>query len=77
MGFEEEALKIQDLFFEGKRDEAIMAVPDDFADEISLVGPPSRIKERLEAWRRSPVTTLLVAGRDHEQLKVVRDLVLG
>ena len=77
MGFEEEALKIQDLFFAGKRDEAIMAVPDDFADEISIVGPPSRIKERLAAWEQSPVTTLLVAGRDHEQLKVVRDLVLG
>lgn len=76
MGFEEEALKIQDLFFAGKRDEAIMAVPDDFADEISIVGPPSRIKERLDAWRDSPVTTLMVAGRDHEQLKVVRDLVL-
>jgi F420-dependent oxidoreductase-like protein len=77
MGFEEEALKIQDLFFAGKRDEAIMAVPDDFADEISIVGPPSRIAERLDAWRDSPVTTLMVAGRDHEQLKVLRDLVLG
>ena len=43
--------EIQDLFFAGKRDEAIAAVPDEFADEISLVGPPSRIKERLEAWR--------------------------
>ena len=40
MGFEEEAhFKIQDLFFAGKRDEAIMAVPDEFADEISLVRP--------------------------------------
>jgi hypothetical protein len=77
MGFEEEALKIQDLFFAGKRDEAIMAVPDDFADEISIVGPPSRVKQRLEAWRDSPVTTLMVAGRDPEQLKVLRDLVLG
>ena len=77
MGFEEEALKIQDLFFAGKRDEAIMAVPDDFADEISIVGPPSRIKERLAAWEQSPVTTLMIAGRDREQLEVVRDLVLG
>ena len=39
MGYEEEAHRIQDLFFEGKRDEAIAAVPDAFADEISLVGP--------------------------------------
>lgn len=77
MGFESEAEKIQDLFFAGKRDEAIAAVPDDFADEISLVGPPSRIAARLEAWRASPVTTLLVAGRDAQQLRQIRDLVHG
>ena len=77
MGFEEEAYKIQDLFFEGKRDDAIAAVPDDFADEISIVGPPSRIKQRLEAWRSSPVTTLLVGARDAEQMKQIADLVKG
>jgi alkanesulfonate monooxygenase SsuD/methylene tetrahydromethanopterin reductase-like flavin-dependent oxidoreductase (luciferase family) len=75
MGFEEEAYRIQDLFFEGRRDEAIAAVPDAFADEISLVGPPGRIRERLEAWRSSPVTTLMVSGRDPEQLKLLRSLV--
>ena len=75
MGFEEEAYRVQDLFFEGKREEAIAAVPEEFADEISLVGSPARIRERLEVWRKSPVTTLLVGGRDAEQLAVVRDLV--
>jgi len=77
MGFENEAYKIQDLFFEGKRDEAIAAVPDDFADEISIVGPPSRIKQRLAAWRSSPVTTLLVGARDAEQMKQIAELVKG
>ncbi len=41
-GFEEEAIKIQDAFFEGRRDEAIAMVPDEFADAISLCGPPAR-----------------------------------
>jgi len=77
MGFEDEAYKIQDLFMAGKRDEAIAAVPDDFADEISLVGPASRIRERLDVWRSSPVTTLLISGRDAAQLKQVADLVLS
>src|SRR5205807_3282287 len=63
MGYEEDANKIQDLFFAGKRDEAIAAVPAAFADEISIVGPPSRIKQLLEAWRSSPVPTLLVFAR--------------
>jgi len=74
MGFEDEAYKIQDLFFEGKRDEAIMAVPDAFADEISLVGPKERIAERLDAWRATPVTTLLVGNRDPETLRLLADL---
>jgi F420-dependent oxidoreductase-like protein len=79
MGFEEEALKIQELFFAGKRDEAILAVPDEFADEISIVGPPARIKERLEAWRTSPVTSLLLGGgnRSPEDLKLIKSLVDG
>jgi F420-dependent oxidoreductase-like protein len=77
MGYEEEAYKIQDLFFEGRRDEAIAAVPEEFCDEISLTGPPARIKERLQAWEASPVTTLLVGARGPGQLEVIRDLVLG
>jgi F420-dependent oxidoreductase-like protein len=74
MGYEEDAHRIQDLFFEGKRDEAIMAVPEAFADEISLVGPKERIAERLEAWRTTPVTTLLVGGGDEQTLRVLADL---
>jgi F420-dependent oxidoreductase-like protein len=77
MGFAAEAEKIQDLFMAGKRAEAIAAVPDRFADEISLVGPRERVRERLEAWRDTPVTTLLVTGQDERQLATVAELVLG
>jgi F420-dependent oxidoreductase-like protein len=74
MGFEEEAHRIQDLFFEGKRDEAILAVPDAFADEISLVGPKERIAERLDAWRATPVTTMLIGGSDEATMRLLADL---
>ncbi|GAA1969942.1 LLM class F420-dependent oxidoreductase [Catenulispora subtropica] len=76
MGYEEEADRIQELFLAGKREEAVMAVPSKFADEISLVGPPERIKERLASWRESPVTTLLVTAREPETLRTLADLVL-
>lgn len=75
MGFEEEAERIQDLFFEGKRDEAIEMVPDKFADEISLVGPKERIKEKLQDWKNSPVTTLLVSG-DATLIRSMAEIVL-
>jgi F420-dependent oxidoreductase-like protein len=76
LGYEAEAQRIQDLFFEGKRDEAIAAVPDQFADEISLCGPVERIRERLEAWKETPVTTLLLANYDPETLRKMAELVL-
>ena len=78
MGYEAEALRVQDLFLAGRRDEAIAAVPEAFADEISLIGPAGRIKERLEEWRKSPVTSILIgANKSAEELKQIVDLVQG
>jgi F420-dependent oxidoreductase-like protein len=77
MGYEAEALKVQDLFFEGRRDEAIAAVPSAFADEISLVGPIERIRDRVAAWEDSPVTTILVHGGNVQGLRAAAEAVLG
>ena len=77
MGFEKEAHEIQDLFFEGKRDEAIAKVPIEFADEISLVGSPERIKDRLQAWEESAVTMINVAPRTVEEVWQIAELVKG
>ena len=74
MGYEAEAEKIQDLFFEGKRDEAAQVIPDKLADDLSLVGPADRIRDRLKAWEDSKVTTLLVAAQDKETLRSIADL---
>jgi F420-dependent oxidoreductase-like protein len=77
MGFEAEASKIQDLFLAGKKDEAVMAVPSAFADEISLVGPVERIRDRIKAWEETPVTSLLVSPRSEQELRVMAEIVLG
>ncbi len=77
MGYEAEALKVQELFFEGRRDEAIAAVPSAFADEISLVGPIERIRDRVAAWEESPVTTILVHGGSKDLLRQAAEAILG
>jgi len=76
MGYEQEAHKIQELFMDGKRAEAIAAVPDAFADEISLCGPRDRIKDRLEAWKESPVTSLLLANQDEDVMRMMAEFLL-
>jgi len=62
MGFEQEAAQVQDLFLGGKQREAMAAVPLDFIDQTSLIGPPERVAERLHAFAEAGVTTLTVTS---------------
>jgi F420-dependent oxidoreductase-like protein len=57
-GFEAQAKEIQDLFLEGKRDEAMAAIPDELIDTISLCGPGDVVRERLAVYRDAGVGTL-------------------
>ena len=75
-GFEREALEVQRLFLEGKRAEAAAAIPDSFADEISLCGSAARIKDRAQAWKQSAVTTMLIGSRDLASIRVLADAMV-
>ena len=70
-GFEAAAKKIQDLYLDGKKAEATAAVPNELADEVSLVGPPARIRDRLGAWRESGATTLICGTRQAEAMRTL------
>jgi F420-dependent oxidoreductase-like protein len=72
-GFAGEAKKIQDLYLDGKKEEAAAAVPDELADEVALVGPPERIRDRLAAWRESGIQTLIVATMQAEGLRLLAE----
>jgi alkanesulfonate monooxygenase SsuD/methylene tetrahydromethanopterin reductase-like flavin-dependent oxidoreductase (luciferase family) len=73
-GFEKEAETIQDLYLSGKKMEATMAVPDDLVDEVCLVGPKERIRDRLDAWKDAGVGTLIVGSSDPNTLEALADL---
>lgn len=59
-GYEKEAKEIQDLYLDGKKDEAAAKVPAEWLDAGNLVGPESYVKERLAAFKEAGVTTLSV-----------------
>ncbi|MFD8491653.1 LLM class F420-dependent oxidoreductase [Amycolatopsis sp. NPDC059657] len=59
-GYEAEAKEIQDLYLDGKKDEAAAAVPLELLRAISLVGPAGYVKERIAAFREAGATTLVV-----------------
>jgi F420-dependent oxidoreductase-like protein len=76
MGYEREIEQIQELYLGGKKDEAGATIPRKLIEELSLVGPPEKIREDLEKWRESIVTTLLVSA-DAPALRTIAELVLG
>ena len=55
---------------------AIAAGPDELADEIALVGPKERIRERLQAWKDSPVTQINVGSADPATLQFMAEELL-
>jgi alkanesulfonate monooxygenase SsuD/methylene tetrahydromethanopterin reductase-like flavin-dependent oxidoreductase (luciferase family) len=77
MGYEKEADEIQRLFFEGKREEAIAAVPQDAVADISLVGPAAKIRDELPRWEEAGVTTLVVGARSLDEMRQIAEVILG
>jgi hypothetical protein len=62
MGYEGECAKIQQHYLEGNKRDAIAAVPTKLVVDVALIGPIGKIKDDLEAWKRTCMTTMLVGG---------------
>jgi F420-dependent oxidoreductase-like protein len=62
MGWEAEATKIQDLYLEGRKQEAVASVPLAMVEDVALVGPIDKIRGELDRWRDTCLTTMLVSG---------------
>ncbi len=75
-GYEAAANAIQDHYLAGQKKEAVAAVPDELVDAVALCGPKERIAERLEFWRRSPVTTLNIADPNPLNLRTMAELLI-
>ena len=80
-GYEKEAKEIQDLYLDGKKQDAAAAIPDSFIEATTLIGPEGFVKERLAALKESGVTTLnvMLTGNTTEErvqnLDKLRNLV--
>ena len=76
MGYEQMVDEVADLYLSGKKDEAGAAIPSELIQRLSLVGPKEKLREDIDVWRASIVTTLLVAG-DLNTIRTAAEVVLG
>ena len=80
MGFEEAAVKIQNLFLDGQKKEAMAAVPNELVDAVHLVGSKDKIRDRLQAWKegnaRGEIGTMQIGAGQPEALQLVAEEML-
>jgi F420-dependent oxidoreductase-like protein len=72
-GFRQAADRIQELYLAHRKAEAAAAVPDEWVDAKSLVGPPERIKQRYRAWEDSGITGLTVRSKSLQAVEVMAE----
>jgi alkanesulfonate monooxygenase SsuD/methylene tetrahydromethanopterin reductase-like flavin-dependent oxidoreductase (luciferase family) len=72
-GFGDAAKRIQELYLAGHKNEAIAAVPDEWVDMKSLVGPPARIRQRYRVWEDCGADSLSVRSRQPAALEVMAE----
>lgn len=75
-GFESEAVRIQDLFLDGRKAEAAAAVPDELVRGVSLIGPAEHVAERVAAFAAGGVTTLAAQPVAAEHAARVKNLAM-
>ncbi len=73
MGFEAECDKIQELYLAGNKNDAHAAVTNEMVEAIALVGPIDKIKDEIEMWKETVVTTMLISG-DINLVRMANDL---
>ena len=75
IGWRDVCERVQELYLEGRKEEAIAAIPLEMIEDVALVGPPEKISAELPRWQETVVTTMAIQGPP-ELLRAVADLVL-
>ncbi len=75
-GYQTAADTVQSLYLAGKKQAAAAAIPDALVDDVALCGPPARIKDRLQLWQESPITTLNIMTYTIDAVRLMAELAL-
>jgi F420-dependent oxidoreductase-like protein len=75
MGYAELADRVQELYLDGRKDEATALVPDELVDRLNIVGDAAKVRDRVQEWEESGVTTLLLSLRSAAEVRAVAELL--
>ena len=77
MGYAAITDQVQELFLAGKRDEATALIPDELVEDLHIIGDAAKVRDKVQAWEETGVTTLLLSCRSADEVRQIADVVLG
>ncbi len=75
MGYAELAAEVQDLYLEGRKDEAAARIPDELVDDMHIIGSAGEVRERVAQWEETGVTTLLLSCRSAAEVREIAEVL--
>ena len=77
MGYAAITDQVQELFLAGKRDDAAALIPDELVDDLHIIGDAAKVRDKVQEWESTGVTTLLLSCRSADEVREVAEVVLG
>jgi alkanesulfonate monooxygenase SsuD/methylene tetrahydromethanopterin reductase-like flavin-dependent oxidoreductase (luciferase family) len=75
MGYEAITGKVQELYLDGRKDEATALVPDDLVDDMHIIGTEGEVRETVAAWEETGVTTLLLSCGSANEVRRIAEVL--
>ena len=63
MGYEAITGEVQELFLAGDREAATALIPDELVDDMHIIGTAAEVRDTVQPWEGTGVTTLMLLGR--------------
>ena len=76
MGYAELAAKVQELFLDGRKDDAAAMIPDELITDLHIIGDAAYVKDRVAEWEESGVTELLLSCRSADEVRQIAGVLL-
>jgi alkanesulfonate monooxygenase SsuD/methylene tetrahydromethanopterin reductase-like flavin-dependent oxidoreductase (luciferase family) len=76
MGYQAVADRIQELYLDGRKEEATALVPDELVEEVTIVGDPDEVRAGVRRWEEAGVTMLILTLRTPDEVRRVAEVVL-
>jgi hypothetical protein len=75
MGYEAITGKVQELYLDGRKDEATALIPDELVDDMHIIGTQGEVQETVAAWEETGVTTLLLSCGSADEVRRIAEVL--